>query len=144
MPGETWDITERVDLERAVKDILTEAKPADSAFVLALHGDLGSGKTTFVQTLAKQLGVTDTVTSPTFVIMKKYPTTAKFNSLIHIDAYRLDSVDELKILGFESELAVPGTMICVEWADKVAALLPSHAIHLYFTLDGESRRLVKK
>lgn len=147
MAETAWDITAKSNLELAVTEILATAKATsnESAVVLALHGDLGAGKTTFVQTLAKQLGVTETVTSPTFVIMKKYQTTDnRFSNLIHIDAYRLEKVDELQILGFEAELKIPGTIICIEWAERVSALLPAQTINLNFALDGETRTLTQK
>lgn len=147
MAEKVWDITDKTALESAGAEVLMAAKdlPKDKAVVLALQGDLGAGKTTFVQTLAKQLGITETVTSPTFVIMKKYKTAdPRFSSLVHIDAYRLEKVDEIKILGFEAELATPGTIICIEWAERVAVLLPNDTIGLNFTLQGETRTLIQK
>jgi len=144
MNREQWDITDKSDLKRVAGEILSELakeQRPSSAVVLALHGDLGAGKTTFVQTLAEQLGVTESVTSPTFVIMKKYQTAdQRFPTLVHIDAYRLDSVDELAVLGFASELAEERTIICIEWAEKVADLLPSSTKNFRFVLDSANRR----
>lgn len=113
------------------------------AMVVALHGDLGAGKTTFVQALARVLGVTDTVTSPTFVIQKQYATThERFARLLHIDAYRLETPEELVRLGFAEQCADPEQLICIEWAERVAPLLPAHTVHYTFAPDGVERRTI--
>lgn len=110
------------------------------AAVLALHGDLGAGKTTFMQTLARELGVSDDVTSPTFVVMKQYDLIDQaWESLVHMDAYRLESTDELGPLRFAELLEMPDTVIAIEWAEKIADALPPHTLHLTFTLEGETR-----
>src|SRR3989338_1544300 len=73
-----------------------------SSTVVALSGDLGAGKTTFAQAVAKSLGVEETVNSPTFVIQKVYALSdQQWGRLIHIDAYRLKSADELRALGWD-------------------------------------------
>ncbi|OGG85586.1 tRNA (adenosine(37)-N6)-threonylcarbamoyltransferase complex ATPase subunit type 1 TsaE [Candidatus Kaiserbacteria bacterium RIFOXYB1_FULL_46_14] len=146
MKDRQWDITDLSDLEQAAKEILqglaVAPRPAPpAAMVLALHGDLGAGKTTFVQILAKHLGVSESVTSPTFVIMKKYQTTDKqFSTLVHIDAYRLESADELTVLGFAEELSRGDTIICIEWAERVADLLPPSTQNLQFAIDSDNHR----
>lgn len=144
MKGISWDITEKTDLNNAVGEILQNLKSEKStgSTVLALHGDLGAGKTTFVQSLAKEVGVSDVVTSPTFVIMKKYSTeSSQWPNLVHIDAYRLDEIEELKVLGLEGELSDSNNLICIEWAEKVKSLLPENTINLYFSLAGSSRKI---
>ena len=143
MTEKTWNITDLADLENAASEILNGCAAAfgGGATVLALHGDLGTGKTTFVQTLAKSLGVEETVNSPTFVIMKKYEVAGPYQTLIHIDAYRLESVDEMTVLGFTDLLSQKSTIICIEWAEKIEPLLPDSAIHLHFDLSGETRTL---
>ena len=107
--------------------------------VLALHGDLGSGKTCFVQGLAAALGVARPVTSPTFTLVHEYQET---RPLVHVDLYRLrDSLDAL-MLGMEEYFDSNG-ITAVEWADRAEDLFPAGAIHLYFeTLPGaHSRRI---
>lgn len=146
MKGMSWDISSLEQLETAAKEILAELKSGpgnECAGVLALSGDLGAGKTTFTQTLARLLGVTDNLTSPTFVIMKKYPIDGDncFRQLVHIDAYRLASSEELRVLGFTADLLDSGNLVVVEWAEKVATLLPVNAYKLHFTLDGSRRTL---
>lgn len=111
-----------------------------TAAVVTLQGDLGAGKTTFTQTLARTLGVTEPVTSPTFVIMKGYELIDQpFDSLVHIDAYRLESSAELAVLGYVELLNTPRTLIVIEWPERVADLIPKDACELTFTLTGETR-----
>ena len=112
-----------------------------SATVVALHGDLGAGKTTFVQTIARTLGITETVTSPTFVVMKQYETEhADFTTLVHIDAYRIETGDEMRPLGFTQLLAEPHTLICIEWAERIENLLPDTTVHITLELNADGTR----
>ncbi len=133
-------MTELEDLKPVVSAILADINSPKKAVVLALSGDLGAGKTTFTQELARQLGVTAVVTSPTFVIMKSYDTTnVAFQQLIHIDAYRIEEIDEMRVLGFEQILTQKATIICIEWAERISSLLPAETINLAFTMSGEAR-----
>lgn len=119
------------------------------ATVIALHGDLGTGKTTFTQIFAKKLGITETVTSPTFMLMKLYELPGVdsftyfdqrlFKKLVHVDAYRIEEVDEMRVLGFEKMIAEKGDIMCIEWAEKITDMLPTDTIHLYFSFEGERR-----
>lgn len=104
------------------------------ASVVALEGNLGSGKTTFVQGFARALGVRENVLSPTFVLMKVYQLAKaqKFKHLIHIDCYRLDSPKDLLHLGFKNLLKDKDTIILVEWADRVRSLIPRSAFWIKF------------
>jgi tRNA threonylcarbamoyladenosine biosynthesis protein TsaE len=103
----------------------------DTAIVVALSGDLGAGKTTFVQQIAQILGVTETVTSPTFVIMKSYETSdSTFERLVHMDAYRIEDDSELAPLNFSAVLAQPKTLLCIEWAERISTFLPVHTIKM--------------
>lgn len=149
MNTKTWNI-QSVDLLSGVaKEVISvleeQVKREDggAASVLALHGDLGAGKTTFMQALAKELGVSEQVTSPTFVIMKKYETDhSVFKHLTHLDAYRIEDIDEMRPLQFEAELAEKDTIIGIEWAEKIEALLPAHTLTLTFTIEGDTRKIV--
>jgi tRNA threonylcarbamoyladenosine biosynthesis protein TsaE len=88
--------------------------------IIGLSGNLGTGKTAFVKEVAKYLGVDQSVTSPTFVIMKKYETKDdKWKSLIHIDAYRLSGAKELEKIGFQDFSKEKNTMTLVEWPENV-------------------------
>lgn len=92
----------------------------DGGVIVALKGDLGSGKTSFVQGVARALGITEHVTSPTFVLEKMYEIVGDpdFTRLVHIDAYRLEKEEDLRALGFD-ELSRPGNLVFVEWPEKV-------------------------
>jgi tRNA threonylcarbamoyladenosine biosynthesis protein TsaE len=144
MKNEIKSIT-KTDLPLLAQEVLRAAKNvhADGAVVIALHGDLGAGKTTFVQSLAHTLGVTEHVTSPTFTIMKGYETTDEvFQNLIHMDAYRIDDESELAPLRFGDILQAPGTLFCIEWAEKIATALPANIIHLTLNVVDENTRTV--
>ncbi len=117
--------------------------------VYALVGDLGAGKTTFVQFFLRALGIQGPITSPTFVIIKKYilyPTPPHLYILAyHIDCYRLNNPQELMALGFAEILADPSAIIIIEWADRVRDLIPASAVWLYCTHGiKKDERIIKK
>lgn len=124
------------------------APRSSSASVVGLSGELGSGKTSFTQGVAKALGVEEHVTSPTFILERIYkidPTrlqiaNCSFRHLVHIDAYRLDSVDELKHLGWQELLVDPGNLILVEWPERVAGSLPADTLYVDCKHVDELRR----
>lgn len=98
------------------------------ALVIALEGDLGAGKTTFVQGFANALGVKESVLSPTFVLEKIYQIPDiryQFRHLIHIDCYRLDSPKDLLRLGFREMLKDKDAIILIEWADRIKKIIPA-------------------
>jgi len=123
------------------------APGASAARVVALSGELGAGKTTFTQAAAKALGVTDTVNSPTFVIQKIYKLPLdsarvenKFSRLIHIDAYRLKSAEELQHLGWSEIVADPANLIIIEWPEHVEGAIPQDAHCISIAIgEGEER-----
>lgn len=121
--------------------------------ILALEGELGSGKTTFAQGLAGALGIREKVLSPTFVLLKVYKLPAlgrpaplksrafelraglagkKFRHLIHIDCYRLDSPQDLIQLGFKDLLKDQDAVLMIEWADRIKSLLPKNILRIKF------------
>jgi tRNA threonylcarbamoyladenosine biosynthesis protein TsaE len=113
--------------------------------VISLTGNLGAGKTTLVQQLARELGIQETVTSPTFTIMKSYavPQPHHFERLVHMDAYRIEDLEELRPLGLEGFLTTPGNLICIEWAERIASVLPQDTIYLTLkTIDEETREVI--
>lgn len=110
----------------------------DGATVVTLSGDLGAGKTTFTQGIAAALGVTETVTSPTFVLEKIYALTGqKWERLVHIDAYRLKGAHELGVLGWMELVADPVNFIVLEWPERVEGAIPEDAIKLKFETKGD-------
>ncbi len=118
----------------------------NAATIIALSGDLGAGKTTFTQALARELGIEDSVQSPTYVLMKSYPIAYKgFDKLVHIDAYRLDDPKEFATLDPESFLQDPKALVCIEWPEKVGGELPKPDIEIKFSSEGagEGERFVE-
>lgn len=109
---------------RALAARLAAALPADAT--LALHGDLGVGKTTFVQGVARGLGIQEPVTSPTFNIFTLH---RGATNLLHLDAYRLESARQVEDL-LLGEFLVPPWCLAVEWPDRIAEWLPPGALHL--------------
>src|SRR3989344_6041888 len=98
------------------------------ATVVALQGELGSGKTYFVQNFGKVLGVKEHITSPTFVLMNIYNIDLRgFKRLIHIDAYRFEKEEELLVLGWEKLIENPDNIIFLEWPERVEGLIPKEA-----------------
>ena len=122
------------------KDVLQSldsARDKSHATLVALRGDLGAGKTTFTQALARELGIAATVQSPTYILMRKYQiTNHKFQTLIHIDAYRLENPKEFAALQPEQFLKDPKTLVVVEWPEKVAGALPPADVTINFSSDG--------
>ena len=112
----------------------------DRAVVLGLSGDLGAGKTAFVQCVAKTLGVADTVTSSSFVLRSDYTATdTVFKHLIHLDAYRLKNSTELDTVGWDAVLTQPHTLLIVEWAEQVADRLPGDVFSVTISVDSDRR-----
>ncbi len=108
--------------------------------VAALHGELGSGKTTFVKGMAAGLGLKDQVSSPTFALIHEYGAPAR---LYHIDCYREHSLKRWQSLGL-SEYFDGQARTVVEWAEIIAPLLPDDAIHLYFMHEEkDNERLIE-
>lgn len=129
--------TASADETRALAAELAAALPPEAT--LALHGDLGVGKTTFVQGLARAFGVTDTVTSPTFTIFTLHR--GPLRTLVHLDAYRLESAAQLDALMLEDFLTPP-YCLAVEWPGNVAAWLPREALHLDLGIAPDERHTV--
>ena len=112
------------------------------AALVLLSGDLGAGKTTFVQNLARTLGVTETLQSPTFVIQKNYSLTANhYKLLVHVDAYRLHELRELTVLGFEHYLANKNNLILLEWPEQVSGIESHPHISIRIEHDRDARKL---
>lgn len=121
---------------RALAAEFAAALPPDTT--LALHGDLGVGKTTFVQGLAQGLRIPDAVTSPTFNIftLHRGPT-----NLLHLDAYRLNRAKEVEDLLLADFLVSPW-VLAVEWPEKIADWLPANALHLELGITAGEKHTV--
>ena len=123
---------------------VTNGAGCEGASLVTLTGDLGAGKTTFTQQLAKHLGVTEPVTSPTFGIMKSYELLdhPQFDQLVHIDAYRIDDISEAGPLRLVELWQQPRTLICLEWPERIAEILPPEIVAVQIEIgDGELRKV---
>ena len=123
---------------RALARELAAVLPPD--IVLALHGDLGVGKTTFVQGLAAGFGCPDPVTSPTFTIYTLHQGGRR--TLVHLDAYRLDSGAQIDSLMLEDFLVSP-YCLAVEWPEKIAEWIPSEAWHLELGITADEHHTLR-
>ncbi len=111
--------------------------------VVALHGEMGAGKTTFIHAVCEELGVANAVSSPTFSIINEYSTAAG-KTIYHLDLYRLKSVEEAIDAGVE-DCFYSGNMCLVEWPEIAPSLFPENTINAYIEIAGDDeRRLVIK
>jgi len=130
--------------EEAAKIFIEKLLPKKTgATAVGLSGNLGSGKTAFVQVCAKILGIKETLTSPTFVIIKKYSIPkSSFSNLYHIDAYRLKSGEELKKLNWEEISSDSKNLIFIEWPENVSGAIPKNAFKIAFEFIDENTRKI--
>lgn len=129
-------------LEAEAKTLLGGLERDSRATLITLSGELGAGKTTFAQFIAKALGVDEHVTSPTFVLEKIYelPTVGVFKRLIHIDAYRLNKGAELSALGFGELMQDSTNLILLEWPERVIDALPTADVSITLTPNPDGSR----
>jgi tRNA threonylcarbamoyladenosine biosynthesis protein TsaE len=130
------------DTELIAQKILAELDIQSGATVLGLSGELGAGKTTVTQMIAKNLSVKEKVVSPTFVIAKFYQTNdERWDTLVHIDAYRIDDVNELGPLGWETIIVTPRILVIVEWPERIKDMLPYTTKLFSISHEGENRHI---
>jgi len=131
--------------------------------IILLYGDLGSGKTTFVQHIAKALGIEKPVLSPTFPIIKQYVILSRFDKLTvnsakeldssakpqndirifyHIDLYRMETEQDVQNIGIQDILTEPNAIIAIEWAEKLGSLLPKKRWDIHFEYVDEFKRKI--
>ena len=117
------------------------AGPWQKALILALIGELGAGKTTFLQGFSMGLGIEEVVNSPTFVILKRFKIQGvRFKNFYHIDCYRLEDAEEILDLGFREVIANSENIVAIEWPQKISSLLPKDAIKIVFAHDTVNQR----
>jgi len=161
----SFELPEIQSIAQEVLDAVKKPRRFTGAAVIALSGDLGAGKTTLTQAIARELGVKEHLVSPTFVIMKFYnlpPTSpqspsevdghlstaspsqerGQFTKLIHIDAYRLSSKTELEKLGWQEIMSDPKNLILIEWPEQVPGLIPADATRVNLSHKEESIRKI--
>ena len=134
------------EMKALAADFIEHLKPIpDGATVIGLRGELGAGKTTFTQACANLLGISENVTSPTFVILKKYQLNKEtlggnFSFFIHIDAYRLKGGKELDTIGWQEIISDPKNLIMIEWPELVLDVIPLSARYIDFKHVNEMTR----
>jgi tRNA threonylcarbamoyladenosine biosynthesis protein TsaE len=115
------------------------------ALVLGLKGDLGGGKTTFLQGFARGLKVKEKVLSPTFVIMRRFKIPKNkscFSDFYHMDSYRIKKPKEIQELGFKKIVSSSNNIVAIEWADKISKALPEKTIWIDFDFIDKNKRKI--
>ena len=119
--------------------------------VVCLYGDLGAGKTTFVQGLAEGLGISKKIISPTFIIMRTYAIEGEgervkgkgAQHLYHVDLYRIETEHDVEGLGLLELLGDPESIVLIEWPDKIENVLPEHRKDIYFRYLEDDKREIR-
>lgn len=116
-----------------------------AALVLGLKGNLGGGKTTFLQGFAKGLGIKEKILSPTYVILKRFKLKKIFKNFYHIDCYRLKDSKDILELDFKKIISNPKNIVAIEWPGKIKKVLPGGIIFIDFKfIDGTKREIIFK
>lgn len=142
--------------KRLVKEKIP-GHPRDQALIIGLEGDLGGGKTTFLQGFARGLKIKEKILSPSFIILRKFQVPnyklqtnskfqiSKFQIFYHIDCYRIEKPKELLDLGFKEIISNPQNIVAVEWAEKIKKILPKKILWINFEfIDKTTRKLIIK
>ena len=125
------------------------------ALIFGLEGDLGGGKTTFLQGFARGLGIKEKILSPTFMILKRFKitkiknqklkiknTNQKFKNFYHIDCYRISKPEEILALGFKEIISNPKNIVAIEWSDQVRKIIPKNSLIIKFELVNKNKRKI--
>lgn len=136
-------------LGQAIAKKIFKTKLGEKALILALEGDLGGGKTAFLQGFAKGLGIKEKILSPTFIIMRKFKirknscsNSCKFASFYHIDCYRIKRPKEILDLGFKEIISNPKNIVAIEWANKIQKILPKNVFWIHFEFVSRNIRKI--
>ncbi len=128
---------------------ILKANPKKTAIVLGLEGNLGGGKTTFLQGFAKGLGVKEKILSPTFILIKKFQIpnskfqiNLKFKTFYHLDCYRIEKSKEILDLGFKEIIKNPQNIIAIEWSERIKKILPKSRISIKFKILSRKERKI--
>ena len=122
------------------KKIALEISKQFQGGVIALSGELGAGKTTFVQGFAEGLNIKDKIISPTFVLVRQHKIPKSKNILFHLDLYRLENIKDIQNLGISDFLVNPNNIVLVEWAEKAKKILPQKITTITITTLNETTR----
>ncbi|OGZ32090.1 MAG: tRNA (adenosine(37)-N6)-threonylcarbamoyltransferase complex ATPase subunit type 1 TsaE [Candidatus Portnoybacteria bacterium RBG_13_40_8] len=119
------------------KEIVKSKSKIKKALIFGLVGELGAGKTTFIQSFARGLKIKGRLTSPTFVLMKRY------KDFYHIDCYRINNSRDILDLDFKEIISNPQNIIMIEWAEKIKRILPKGTIWIKFKIISFTKREIK-
>lgn len=109
--------------------------------IFAFYGQMGAGKTTFIKALCEELGVEETISSPTFSIINEYKTNND-ESIYHFDFYRIKNVEEAYDFGYE-DYFYSGNICFIEWPELIEDILPPNLVKVTITLDESERRIIE-
>ena len=128
----------------SLNEIAQAAKQLKAAIgnhtIIAFHGEMGAGKTTFIKALCAEYGVTDNVASPTFAIINEYITPEK-HTINHFDLYRLETLADLQNIGAE-DYFYTGNLCLIEWPELANSLLPSDTLHVTISVMPDNTRQI--
>jgi tRNA threonylcarbamoyladenosine biosynthesis protein TsaE len=125
-----------------IHDVAKEFLAATATYkVIAFHGDMGAGKTTFIHALCEAMGVSDTISSPTFSIINQYNTTTG-QTVYHMDLYRIKDEEEAITAGVEDCL-YSGNTCLVEWPEKAPGIFPDNTLHITIKVAGAAERSIE-
>lgn len=127
--------------QQETKKIAADFAKLTKANIFALTGELGAGKTIFVQGFAKELGIKEKIISPTFVLIRQHRIPKCKKVLYHIDLYRLDHAEDFKQLGLSEILSNQDSIVLIEWAEKLKEL-PKKSVKINITKDGDLNRII--
>lgn len=127
------------DTQRIANEFANKLERGNS---VAFYGELGAGKTTFIQQVAKSLGIKQQLKSPTFIIARNYDIPQAKGTLWHIDLYRLSSAAVLKSINLEEILQDPNNITLIEWAEKAENLLPETSINIEIKILAKNQRQI--
>ena len=139
------DVDREVRTENALETISLARQVAEECHaptVICLYGELGSGKTTFVQGFAKALGITSRLLSPTFIIVRRYQIPKKSEVLYHIDLYRTNSAKEVEGVGRAEILSDPYAYVLIEWADKLGSMMPKKRLDVHCRVEDNGAHVL--
>jgi tRNA threonylcarbamoyladenosine biosynthesis protein TsaE len=113
---------------------ISQIRLKNQAQIIALEGDLGGGKTTFLKGLAKGMGIKEKILSHTFLLIRK------FQNFYHIDCYRIKKPSEILKLGFRKIVKDPQNIVAIEWAERIKGILPRKILKIKFKILGKKKR----
>lgn len=135
----TIRIANQDELAKAAREFINDM---GDRTVVAFHGEMGAGKTTFINTLCRELGVeSDPTASPTFALVNEYRSDTTAELIYHFDLYRVESIDEAMDMGIEDYLDC-GALCFIEWPDIVDPMLPDDTIDLTITVEPDGSRVL--